>query len=91
MELLMVVRRSSMFKPYAASARGFTTTRTAGRCPPLMLTTPTPLSCEIFCAMRVSAKSSTSVSGITLDVMPKIRTGASAGLTLAYIGGAGRS
>jgi hypothetical protein len=30
-------------------------TRTAGRWPPLMLTTPTPLSWEIFCAMRVSA------------------------------------
>src|SRR5437899_913898 len=37
---LMVVRRSSRFSPYAASARGFTTTRTAGRWPPLILTTP---------------------------------------------------
>ena len=36
-----------------------------------MLTTPTPLICEIFCATRVSAMSSTSVSGITLEVMPE--------------------
>ena len=36
----------------------FACTRTAGRCPPLMLTRPTPGSCEIFCAMRVSARSS---------------------------------
>ena len=64
-------------------ARGFATMRTAGRWPPLMLTTPTPLICEIFCAMRVSARSSTSVSGITLEVSPRVRTGASAGLTLA--------
>jgi len=28
--------------------------RTAGRWPPLMLTSPTPVSCEIFCASRVS-------------------------------------
>jgi len=79
----MVVRRSSRFNPYAASALGFTTTRTAGRWPPLMLTTPTPLSCEIFCATRVSARSSTSVSGMTLEVIPRVSTGASAGLTLA--------
>ncbi len=48
-----------------------------------MLTTPTPLICEIFCAMRVSLKSCTSVSGMTFEVMPRMSTGASAGLTLA--------
>ena len=37
--------------------------RTAGRWPPLMLTRPTPGSCEIFCARRVSARSSTCGSG----------------------------
>src|SRR5260370_41784111 len=56
-----------------------------------MLTTPTPLICEIFCAIRVSTRSSTSVSAMVFDVMPRIRTGASAGLTLAEVGGAGRS
>ena len=38
--------------------------RTAGFCPPLMLTSPTPGSCEIFCASRVSARSSTFDSGM---------------------------
>ncbi len=37
--------------------------RTAGFCPPLMLTRPTPGSCEIFGERRVSARSSTLESG----------------------------
>ena len=57
--------------------------RTAGRWPPLMLTSPTPGSWEIFCARRVSAKSSTCVSGMVFDVIASVRIGASAGLTLA--------
>ena len=40
-------------------------------------------SCEIFCASRVSPRSSTSVSGIVLEVTASVRIGASAGLTLA--------
>ena len=50
-----------------ASAVGFAWMRTAGFCPPLMLTSPTPGSCEIFCASRVSARSSTFDSGSVLD------------------------
>src|SRR6516165_9999395 len=65
--------------------------RTAGQSPQLMLTKPTPGNCEIFCARRVSAMSSTWVGGIVFEVSAKVRIGASAGLTLAYIGGAGRS
>ncbi len=56
--------------------------RTAGFCPPLMLTSPTPGSCEIFCASRVSARSSTLVSGSVLEVSASVRIGASAGLVL---------
>ena len=55
--LAIDVRTSSSDRPYAASAFGLTWMRTAGRWPPLMLTRPTPGSCEIFCAMRVSARS----------------------------------
>ena len=40
--------------------------RTAGFCPPLMLTRPTPGNCEILGARRVSARSSTLESGIGL-------------------------
>ncbi len=78
-----VVRRSSTFSPYAAKARGLICIRTAGRCPPLMLTSPTPGCCEIFCASRVFATSSTCVSGKVFEVSANVRIGASAGLTLA--------
>jgi hypothetical protein len=81
--LLMVVRRSSMLSPYAASARTLAMTRTAGRWPPLTLTRPTPSICEIFCASRVSARSSSVVSGSVLEISPRVMMGASAGFTLA--------
>ena len=44
---------------------------------------PTPGTCEIFCATRVSARSSTCVSGTALELSASVRIGASAGLTLA--------
>ena len=56
--------------------------RTAGRWPPLMLTSPTPGSCEIFCAMRVSARSSSFGSGSVCEVSASVMIGVSAGLTL---------
>ena len=55
-----------------------------------MVTRPTPVICEIFCARRVSARSSTLVSGNTAEVNDRVSTGASAGLTLLYTGGYGR-
>ena len=61
---------------------GSTWMRTAGFWPPLMLTRPTPGSCEIFCASRVSARSSTFDSGSVSDVSASVRIGASAGLVL---------
>ncbi len=57
--------------------------RTAGFWPPAMETSPTPESCEIFCASTVSARSSTFVSGRLLEVSESVRIGASAGFTLA--------
>ncbi len=68
--------------PYAASAVGFACTRTAGFCPPLIVTRPTPASCEIFGASRVSASDCTSLSGSTSEVSASVSTGASAGFTL---------
>ncbi len=56
--------------------------RTAGFWPPLMVTRPTPLSWEIFGASRVSTRSSTWDSGMDLEVMARVSTGASAGLVL---------
>ncbi len=78
----MEVRTSSSERLYAASAFGLTWMRTAGRWPPLMLTRPTPGSCEIFCARRVSARSSSLGSGSVEEVSASVRIGVSAGLTL---------
>ena len=47
-----------------------------------MLTSPTPGSCAIFWASRVSARSSTRGSGSVLEVSASVRIGVSAGLTL---------
>ena len=46
---------------------------------------------EIFWARRVSAISCTLKSGRSLEVSARVRMGASAGLTLLYTGGLGRS
>ena len=54
------VRTSSRLSPYDDSATGLAWMRTAGFCPPLMLTSPTPANCESFGASRVSTRSSTS-------------------------------
>ena len=71
-----------MLRLYDASARGFAWMRTAGRCPPAMLTSPTPGSCDTFCAMRVSTRSCTRGSGIVADITAMLMIGASAGFTL---------
>ena len=78
----IAVRTSSSDRPYAASALGLTWMRTAGRWPPLILTSPTPGSCEIFCAIRVSARSSSFGSGSVCDDSASVMIGVSAGLTL---------
>src|SRR5580704_17944734 len=64
--------------------------RTAGFCPPLMLPRPTPLSCAILGARRVSTRSSTWESGIDFELTAIVSTGASAGFVLLYTGGDGR-
>ena len=82
LDWLTAVRRFSRSIPYDSSAVGLAWMRTAGFCPPLMLTSPTPLNCEIFGASRVSTKSSTCDSGNESDVIASVSTGASAGLVL---------
>ena len=79
---LMAVRMSSIERPWLAAARGLTCTRTAGRCPPDSDTRPTPGTCEIRCASRVSTRFWTCVIFIVGEVMPSVRIGASAGFTL---------
>ena len=52
---------------------GLACTRTAGFWPPLMVTRPTPGSCEIFWARVVSAKSSTSCSGMASELSARVK------------------
>ena len=68
--------------PYDASEVGLAWMRTEGFWPPPILTNPTPGSCEIFSASRVSARSSTWSSGSSFEVSASVRIGASAGLVL---------
>src|SRR5260370_41745502 len=65
--------------------------RTDGFWPPPIVTSPTPLSCEIFGASRESARSSTLESAMVFDVRASVKTGASDGFDLLYTGGTGRS
>ena len=88
---VIAVRTSVSVRPYEASARVSTWMRTAGRCPPESVTRPTPFTWLIFKASRVFAMFCTSVSGKVSDVIASDSTGASAGFTFAYTGGAGRS
>ncbi len=87
----IAVRMWSMPRLFAASAAGFTWMRTAGRWPPARLTKPTPGSCARRCAMRVSTRSCTCGSASACEVTARVRMGVSAGLTLRYTGGTGRS
>ncbi len=54
--------------------------RTAGFCPPLIVTRPTPLNCENIRREPSVYKEPTWESGMESDVMPNVSTGASAGL-----------
>ncbi|MDT4860398.1 hypothetical protein FQZ97_949570 [compost metagenome] len=65
--------------------------RTAGRWPPARVTRPTPLVCASFWARRVSTRSKTCGNGRLAERIARVSTGVSAGLTLLYTGGAGRS
>ena len=75
-------RNDSRFRLCAASACGFAWMRTAGRWPPAMLTSPTPGSCDSFCATRVSTRSCTCGNGTVFEVIASVSTGVSAGFTL---------
>ena len=79
---LMAVRTSSSEKPAALKAWLLTCTRTEGRCAPAMLTKPTPATCDNRMAKRFSTMSCTRVMGSEGELMAKVNTGASAGLTL---------
>ena len=75
-------RTSSSPMPYLKSAVGFSSTRTAGSDEPPMFTWPTPRTWESFCCRMVEAASNSCPGVRVCEVKAKMRTGASAGLTL---------
>jgi hypothetical protein len=80
-ELISVPRMSSSVMPLAASLAGSTWTRIDGVRSPNTETWATPDTCEICCAMKTLAYSSTSISGTVSECTESNRTGTSAGLT----------
>ena len=75
-------RTSSSPMPYLNSAFGFSSTRTAGSAAPPMMTWPMPLICDSFCDSTLLAASYIWPRVRVFEVSARIRTGASAGLTL---------
>src|SRR6187549_168499 len=73
----------------AASWCGSSWACTAYFCAPSTCTCATPLTCEMRCAMRVSAHSSSVQAGSVVDRMTRYRIGWSAGFTLVNVGGVG--
>ena len=73
-------RISSSVRPLAAILAGSICTRIEGFCSPAIVTCPTPDSWLICWAMRLSARSFASISGMVSDVIESSRIGASAGL-----------
>ena len=80
---LMALRTEVSVRPKEESDWVSTWIRTAGRWPPDRVTRPTPGTWLIFCARRVSTRFCTSGRGVVSEVTASVRTGASAGLTLA--------
>ena len=77
----MALRTDSIAKPAAARRSVSTCTLTAGRCPPAMLTIPTPFTWDRRCVMRFSTRSWTWVMGKAGELTASVMMGASAGLT----------
>ena len=64
--------------------------RTEGFCPPAMETSPTPVTCEIFCARLVSAASSILSSGSESEVSASVMIGRVGRVHLAVDGRIGQ-
>gem|GEM_PF-1279378 len=84
--LASAVRTSSSDTPRLASAPGSTVTRTAGSELPPTVTSPTPSTCDSFCATMVEARSYIWPWLSVSDVIASVMIGASDGLDLWYVG-----
>ena len=89
--LIMASRTSSVAIPAFDSATGLSAIRTAGWSAPLTVTSPTPGTCEMRCAITVSATSYIALVVSVFDVSASTNTGAAEGLALRNRGSDGRS
>ena len=89
--LEMAVRTSSRLTPIEATATGLTRMRIAGCSAPLTVTSATPSTWAMRCAMTLSATSYMLLASMVLEVSARIRIGAADGLTLRMAGRVGRS
>ena len=89
--LMMASRTSSVAISAFDSATGLSAIRTAGWSAPVTLTSPTPGTCEIRCAITVSAMSYIALVVSVFDVSASTNTGAAEGLALRNRGIDGRS
>ena len=80
--LMIASRTSSVAIPAFESATGLSAMRTAGWSAPLTVTSPTPGTCEIRCAITVSAASYIALVVSVFEVSASTKTGAAAGLVL---------
>ncbi len=80
-ELISVPRMSSSVRPLDASLAGSTCTLIDGARSPNTETWATPLACEICCARKMLANSSTLISGMVSECTDNSKIGTSAGLT----------
>ena len=71
-----------MLTPIEAMATGLTRMRIAGCSAPLTVTSATPSTCAMRCAMTVSAMSYIVLASMVFEVSARIRIGAADGLTL---------
>ena len=89
--LISANRTSSVAIPAFESATGLSEIRTAGWSAPLTVTSPTPGTCEMRCAITVSAASYIALVVSVFEVSASTNTGAAAGLALRNFGSDGRS
>ena len=88
---MIASRTSSVAIPAFDSATGLSAIRTAGWSAPVTLTSPTPGTCEMRCAITVSATSYIALVVSVFEVSASTNTGAAAGLALRKRGSDGRS
>ena len=77
--------------PWWRGARGSSWTRIAGCVAPATMTSPTPDTCEIRCAMTVSVASKIALVGMVSEVSASTSTGAPEELALRKVGRVDRS